>query len=73
MFWKISRFKGSKTMSWKCDGRYFSTQGIEDGGGGGVVASKVLEIVFLGKCDDDINGRWDDGDTLRFLPRIFFE
>jgi hypothetical protein len=59
-------------MSWKWDGRYFSTQGIEDGGGGGVV-SKAFEVVFLGKWDDDMNGRWDDGDTLRFLPRIFFE
>jgi hypothetical protein len=60
-------------MSWKCDGRYFSTQGIEEDGGITPLSDVVLVMFFMFICEDEIKGRWDNGDALRFRPRMFIK
>jgi hypothetical protein len=55
-------------MSWKCDGLYFSTQGMDDEAGIDNILIDI-SVTGLGKCFSEINGR-RGGDGRLGLPRM---
>jgi len=57
-------------MSWKCDGLYFSTHGMDEETGADKTILFDISVTGLGKCFSEIKGLCG-GEGRLGLPRMF--